>query len=123
MLAASVLLTIGRQSFAGTSADANGALDRACSGVVPLRPNSGFLSGGFERIKYQRMTSYCFDKHGMFIVVLSDGSIWQQWPDDVRYAYWRAPPQYYDVLLRGDDANGTMTLENEGLEYRVRRIG
>ena len=122
-LAVMVLLAPGRESFARALEDAKAAPDMDCSGVVPLRPYSGFLWGGFERVKYQRMASYCFDKQGMFTVVLSDGSIWQQWPDDVRYAYWRASPQHYEVLLRGDDANGTMTVENDGLDYRVRRIG
>jgi hypothetical protein len=93
-----------------------------CGPILPLA-HRGLFSGGFERVKFQHMASYCFDRHGMFTVVLDDGSIWRQWPDDVRYAYWRARPSHYRVLMRGDDENGFLTVENDGLEYKVRRVG
>jgi len=93
-----------------------------CTAARPLS-HSGLLSGGFERPKFQHMASYCFAPSGMFTVVLDDGSIWRQWPDDVRYAYWRALPSHYQVLMRGDDDNGRLIVENDGLEYKVRRVG
>src|SRR5580693_167241 len=62
-----------------------------CGAPLPTA-QSGLFSGGFERPKIQHLASYCFDRHGMFTVVLDDGSIWRQWPGDVRYAWWRDPP-------------------------------
>jgi len=92
-----------------------------CSTKLPLTLG-GLFTGGFERPKIQQMDSYCFDRDGMFTVVLDDGSIWRQWPGDVRYAYWRASPSHYRVWMVGDDNNGFLTIENDGLEYKVRRV-
>jgi len=39
------------------------------------------------------------------------------------YAYWRAQPSHYHVRMRGDDDNGFLIVENDGLEYKVRRVG
>jgi hypothetical protein len=93
-----------------------------CGGALPAA-HRGLFTGGFERPKIQHLASYCFDRHGMFTVVLDDGSIWRQWPGDVRYAWWRDPPAHYRVWMMGDDDNGFLTIMNDGLEYKVRRVG
>jgi hypothetical protein len=41
----------------------------------------------------------------------------------VRYAWWRDPPAHYRVWMMGDDDNGFLTIMNDGLEYKVRRVG
>jgi hypothetical protein len=91
-----------------------------CGATLPHR---GLFTGGFERPKIQHLASYCFNPDGLFTVVLDDGSIWRQWPGDVRYAYWRQTPSHYRVWMMGDDDNGFLTVMNDGLEYKVRRAG
>jgi hypothetical protein len=70
-----------------------------------------------------RMTSYMFDKSGIFTVTLANGQIWRQVPGDTSYAYWKKPAAYYSVQIsRG--FLGSYNLEvakNPGM-FKVRRV-
>ncbi len=55
---------------------------------------SMFSGGGLH------MASYTFDGRGLFTVTLSDGSVWQQDPNDTNFAHFSGKASDYPVTVR-----------------------
>ena len=70
-----------------------------------------------------RMTSYEFNKKGIFTVILSNGEIWRQLTGDTSFAHWNEQPQKYIVRI-GRGLLGSYNFEvrdNPGM-FKVHRI-
>ena len=70
-----------------------------------------------------RMTSYTFDKFGIFTVTLANGQVWRQVPGDTSYAYWKKPAAKYTVRIRHGflGSNNLQVTNNAGM-FKVRRL-
>jgi hypothetical protein len=93
--------------------------------VPSANHRTGFLSyllGGNSIIENSKLKSYDFDRSGHFIVVLSNGEIWQQAADDQVLASWRGSPAQYTVSIQtGALGSYTLMVEDEDRAYKVRR--
>jgi hypothetical protein len=94
-------------------------------GSVPPQPASskdGMFSGMFSGSGLH-MASYTFNKRGLFIVTLSDGSVWEQDPNDTNFAHFGGTASKYSVTLHpGDFGKARMNVRGEGGPYLVARI-
>lgn len=70
-----------------------------------------------------RMTSYTFDKFGIFTVTLANGQVWRQVPGDTSYAYWKHPATSYVVRIsRGFLGSYNLEVPNNAGMFKVRRV-
>jgi hypothetical protein len=91
----------------------------------PPHRRTGFFSyllGGNSIIESAKLKSYNFDRSGHFMVVLSNGEIWQQAADDQVLASWRASPAQYVVSIQtGALGSYTLMVDGEDRAYKVQR--
>jgi len=84
--------------------------------------NSGMFSGMFADSGLH-MASYTFDRHGLFTVTLTDGSMWKQDANDTNFAHFGGKPAKYAVTLHpGDYGRSRMVVRGEDGTYVVERI-
>ncbi len=70
-----------------------------------------------------RMTSYEFDKQGLFTVSLSNGQTWRQMPDTGQPARWNKPADMYTVSVKpGAFGSYNLVINDEARIYKVKRI-
>jgi hypothetical protein len=70
-----------------------------------------------------RMTSYSFDRYGMFTVVLANGQSWRQLSGDTSAAHWTKPAPGYTVqITRGALRSFNLKVKGISTEYKVERI-
>jgi len=70
-----------------------------------------------------RMTSYTFDKSGIFTVTLANGEVWRQVPGDTSYAYWKKPAANYTVQIsHGFLGSYNLEVPNNPGMFKVRRV-
>jgi hypothetical protein len=70
-----------------------------------------------------RMTSYEFDKQGMFTVSLSNGQTWRQMPDTGMPARFSKPADTYTVSVKpGAFGSYNLVINDEPRIYKVKRI-
>ena len=82
---------------------------------------SGMLSNVFSGSL--RMASYSFDRHGLFTVTLSDGSVWRQDSNDTNFAHFAGKASSYSVDLHpGDYGKARIDVRGEGGPYLVVRV-
>ncbi len=69
------------------------------------------------------MTSYSFDRYGIFTVTLANGQVWKQVAGDTSFAHWTKPAASYRIRL-SHGALGSYDLAVAGSAglYKVRRI-
>ena len=89
----------------------------APSRPAPAAPPSGMFSGEERMVP---LSSYRFDRHGMFTVTLANGQVWQQRDEDVNYAHWRGPAASHRVSV-WSGAAGSWMLEDEN-DHTVYKI-
>jgi len=101
----------------------------APSGPPPMPRNPGLFNGMFRDpapiVHKVPVKSLSFDRKGAFTLVLVDGQVWQQSPEDAVYhpAKWRGAGT--DLLVSVAPSNmNTFNLSVEGSEryYKVRRV-
>ena len=69
------------------------------------------------------MTSYSFDRFGMFTVTLQNGQVWRQIPADTNVAHWSKPAATYVVNIRnGALRSFNLSVQGEGASYKVLRV-
>ncbi len=70
-----------------------------------------------------RMTSYSFDRYGIFTVTLENGQVWRQVSGDDVVAHWKQPAARYVIHISGG-AFGSYNLQvrNKTGLFKVRRI-
>ncbi len=70
-----------------------------------------------------RMTSYKFDSHGFFTVVLDNGEVWRQIDGDTTMAHWFKKPGFYvATVTAGALGSSNLSVQGEGRSYKVRRV-
>ena len=70
-----------------------------------------------------RMTSYTFDKFGIFTVALANGQVWRQVPGDTSYAYWKKPAASYTAhISHGFLGSYNLEVPNNPGMFKVRRV-
>jgi len=70
-----------------------------------------------------RMTSYSFDRYGLFTVVLANGQTWRQLSGDTNAAHWTKPAPGYTVqITRGALRSFNLKVKGISTEYKVERI-
>jgi len=70
-----------------------------------------------------RMTSYEFDKQGLFTVSLSNGQTWRQMPDTGMPARWTKPADSYTVSVKpGAFGSHNLVINDEPRIYKVKQI-
>jgi hypothetical protein len=94
---------------------------------TPAQPASTRDSGGLFGSMFSgaglHMASYTFDRRGLFTVTLSDGSVWQQDPNDSNFAHFSGKASDYPVTLHpGDFGKARMDVRGESGPYLVDRI-
>ena len=94
---------------------------------VPAQPasanNSGSLFGGMFSGSGLHMSSYSFDRRGLFTVTLSDGSVWQQNANDTNFAHFSGKASDYSITLHpGDFGKARMDVRGEGGPYLIERV-
>jgi hypothetical protein len=90
---------------------------------APAPPRKGLLASIFSGPSAKaKMVSYNFDRKGVFTVTLTNGQVWEQFPNDVNFAHWKGPASDYNVSVsEGGFGRGDLLVENDGVTYRVRR--
>lgn len=69
-----------------------------------------------------RMTSYEFDRYGIFTVTLENGEVWRQISSDSSFARWNKPASRYVVrIARGALGSFNLQVQNTPGLYKVRR--
>lgn len=69
------------------------------------------------------MSSYRFDKHGLFTVTLDDGSVWRQDANDTNFAHFGGQASRYSVtLLAGEYGKSRLGVRGEPGLYLVERV-
>ncbi len=87
--------------------------------MAPAPASSGFSLFGDTL----HMTAYSFDGRGLFIVTLSDGSVWKQVANDTAFAHFAGKASSYPVSITTSDVGTTrLTVRGEGGPYLVERI-
>lgn len=83
-------------------------------------------SGAFSNVFSSgslHMASYSFDRHGLFTVTLSDGSVWRQNANDSNFAHFAGKATEYSVSLNpGDYGKVRLEVRGEGGPYLVERV-
>jgi hypothetical protein len=70
-----------------------------------------------------RMTSYAFDRYGIFTVTLENGEVWRQVSGDSSFARWNKPASRYLVrITRGVLGSFNLEVQNVPGLYKVRRV-
>jgi hypothetical protein len=70
-----------------------------------------------------RMTSYSFDRHGIFTVVLANGQVWRQVSGDTGNAHWPKPAAAYVVdITHGLFGSFNLQVQDRAGLYKVDRI-
>lgn len=91
----------------------------------PPSHRTGFFSyllGGNSIVENSKLKSYTFDRAGHFMVVLSNGEVWQQVADDQVLASWRGSPAQYVISIQtGALGSYTLMVEGEDQAYKVQR--
>lgn len=88
----------------------------------PAAKESGAFSDVFSATGL-RMASYSFDRHGLFTVTLSDGSVWRQDASDTNFAHFGGKASEYPVSLNsGNYGKARMDVRGEGGPYLVVRV-
>ena len=63
--------------------------------------------------RWSRMTSYSFNRYGIFTVTLANGQVWRQLSGDTDFAHWTKPAASYTArVTRG--ALGSLNLKVKG---------
>jgi hypothetical protein len=69
------------------------------------------------------MTSYRFDRFGIFTVTLSNGQVWQQLSGDTDFAHWTKPAARYAVrITRGALGSFNLKVKGGSSAFKVERI-
>jgi len=70
-----------------------------------------------------RMTSYSFDRYGLFTVVLVNGQTWRQLSGDTNAAHWTKPAAGYTVQIsRGALRSFNLKVKGISSEYKVEPV-
>lgn len=94
---------------------------------APGQPAPASNSGGIISNLFPggglHMASYTFNGRGLFTVTLSDGSVWQQDPNDTNFAHFSGKASNYPVTVRASDfGKARMDVRGEPGPYLVQRI-
>lgn len=101
---------------------AQAALPPTPAQPAPAKDSGGVLGSMFSGGGLH-MASYTFDRRGLFTVTLSDGSVWQQDPNDINFAHFSGKASNYPVTLHAGDFGKTrMDVRGESGPYLVDRI-
>ncbi len=69
------------------------------------------------------MTSYSFDRDGLFTVTLKNGQVWRQTADGDQMAHWKKPAATYVVTVKsGALGSSNMDVQGESVSYKVKRL-
>lgn len=87
------------------------------SPAAPVQASPKVANGSY------RLSSYEFDRYGIFTVTLENGEVWRQVSSDSSFARWKNPaPRYVVRISRG--LLGSFNLQVQGAAglYKVRRV-
>jgi hypothetical protein len=69
------------------------------------------------------MTSYSFDRDGIFTVKLANGEMWRQLPGDIDYAHWKKPPGAYRVTITSGALHSfNMRVQGSAVSFKVEQV-
>jgi hypothetical protein len=70
-----------------------------------------------------QLTSYSFDRYGIFTISLSNGQQWRQLSGDTSLAHWTKPAAHYWVrVTRGALGSVNLKIKEDAAAYKVERI-
>jgi hypothetical protein len=70
-----------------------------------------------------QMTSYSFNRYGIFTVSLANGEQWRQLSGDTSLAHWTRPPSHYWVhVTRGALRSLNLNIKGDPAAYKVERF-
>jgi hypothetical protein len=121
---------MGLSSIAGPPSHPPGSQDqltaRSMERSTPDQ-NGGLFSGLFSAKDTARLvsplTSYKFDKEGIFTVTLANSQVWRQLSGDTNYAKWKKPAgSYVAIVTHGAFGSYNFQIQNLPSVYKVARI-
>jgi len=69
-----------------------------------------------------QMSSYRFNRNGIFTIVLANGQQWQQLSGDTNLAHWHKPAESYQIrITRGALHSLNLKVKGEAANYKVER--
>jgi hypothetical protein len=102
---------------------------RQTSFDVSRKPDNADDSFGLDKDSHRtkfvsaRMTSFIFDKRGIFTVTLSNQQVWRQLSGDTSLAHWTEPPSKYNVrIIRGLLGSYNLMVRNDPGMFKVHRM-
>lgn len=88
----------------------------------PLRSATAPVQASRKAGSY-RLSSYAFDRYGIFTVTLENGEVWRQVSSDSSFARWKGPaPRYVVRITPGLLGSFNLQVQNAAGLYKVRRI-
>jgi len=73
--------------------------------------------------QWSRMTSYSFNRYGIFTVTLANGQVWRQLPGDTDFAHWTKPaPAYAARITHGALGSFNLKVKGRSEAFKVEQI-
>jgi hypothetical protein len=88
--------------------------------VASLPPGRQPAPATLPAAGWVQMSSYHFDRNGIFTIVLANGQHWQQLSGDTNLAHWRKPAESYQVrITHGALHSLNLRVKGEAANYKV----
>jgi len=86
--------------------------------IASLQP--GRQAATLPAAGWVQMSSYQFDRNGIFTIVLANGQHWQQLSGDTNLAHWKKPAANYQVrITHGALRSLNLKIKGEAANYKV----
>lgn len=73
--------------------------------------------------QWSRMTSYSFNRYGIFTVALANGKVWRQLAGDTDFAHWTKPATSYAArITRGALGSFNLKVKGEPEAFKVEQV-
>jgi len=88
--------------------------------VASLPPGRQPVSAALPAAGWVQMTSYTFNRYGIFTIVLANGQQWRQLSGDTNLAHWNKPAENYQVrITHGALRSLNLKVKGEAANYKV----
>jgi hypothetical protein len=88
--------------------------------VASMQPQAAPAKSMLPGAGWVQMSSYRFNRNGIFTIVLANGQQWQQLSGDTNLAHWTKPAESYQVrITRGALRSLNLKVKGEAANYKV----
>jgi hypothetical protein len=108
-------------SSIGLGVGSSQEIERSAAGPAGISSQAG--PNAEKREIVSRMTSYTFDRYGIFSVSLENGQLWRQLPGDTSFAHWKgAPGEHVVRISRGFLGSFNLQVDHNLGMFKVLRV-